>query len=340
MRYISFEHRLLKVQKVAENWSERVFGTSLEGRPIVGYLRQGEGPRIMAWALMHGNEPTGYEALVAFMDLNLKGTWCIIPILNPDGAEAFTRLNAEGLDVNRDARAQVTAEAQALEACRQWFKPEIALNLHDQRPRFYPTGGTLPASFSLLAPKGHPELMTDSQRKAQAILHAWTGHLQSNFPGQLARFDDAFYPTAFGEYFQETGCATITLETGIAPKDWGRTSVARAEMECLALLDAHAHEWLASTERTNYLELPMNASPANEWTIQHVDGHCHLRLHETQQDGEYVTRWEVDEYLPDRPTWITSTTSTSLKHLAAGTLLTEAYLSSLGISVPDIGLKN
>ena len=340
MRYTSFENRLTQARNAAKNWDERLFGTSQEGRPIIGFYRQGRGPKILAWALMHGNEPTGFEALLQLMASEVQGTWCILPILNPDGAEAFTRLNARGMDVNRDARLQATAEAQALEACRSWFQPDIALNLHDQQPRFYPKGGTLPSSFSLLAPKGHPEESTESQINAQAILHAWATHLTGKHPGQVARFDDAFYPTAFGEYFQESGCATITFETGISPADWERVSVAQSEYECLKSLDVHAAEWMASSQRSAYLDLPMNASPANEWVIAHADGHCHLRLLESVQNGMYSVKWEVDDFQADHPTWLTSETSTSLAHLVAGTVLDVDYFESLGISVPTIGLKN
>jgi len=131
VRYKSFTTRLQSARQAASGWEERLIGTSEEGRPIVAFVQEGSGPRILAWALMHGNEPTGYEALVQLLGSKVQGHWCVIPVLNPDGAEAFTRVNACGVDVNRDARDQVSAEAKALEACRTWFQPDIALNLHD-----------------------------------------------------------------------------------------------------------------------------------------------------------------------------------------------------------------
>ena len=340
MRYKSFSTRLLSARQAASGWDERSIGSSEEGRPIVAFVQEGSGPRILAWALMHGNEPTGYEALLQLLGSNLQGHWCVIPILNPDGAEAFTRTNARGVDVNRDARDLVSAEAKALEACRVWFQPDIALNLHDQRPRFYPEGGDKPASFSLLAPKGHPEHTTVSQYQAQSILHHWARALTEAFPGQVARFDDSFYPTAFGEYFQETGCATITFETGISPEDWGRKTVALAEADCLRALDAHASQWLIGKEWSAYTQLPLNASPANEWGVAFPGGHCHLRVHEMVQNGQYAVKWEVDAYHAEQPTWLRTETSTSLGHLELGAVLDEAYLASLGISAPETGLKN
>ena len=340
MRYKSFSNRIQSARQAASGWEERSIGTSEEGRPIVAFVREGSGPRILAWALMHGNEPTGYEAILQLLGSHVQGHWCVIPVLNPDGAEAFTRVNAHGVDVNRDARDLVSAEAKALEACRVWFQPDIALNLHDQRPRFYPEGGDKPASFSLLAPKGHPEIATASQRQAQCILHHWALTLTEDFPGQVARFDDTFYPTAFGEYFQETGCATITFETGISPKDWGRKRVAFAEAECLRALDTHASRWLNAKESSAYTELQLNASPANEWVIVHPGGYCHLRVHEVVSNGEYRVKWEVDAYRAERPTWLRTEISTSLDHLELGNVLEEAYLASLGISVPETGLKN
>ena len=340
MRYKTFDIRLSSLLQSAQSWEQKLIGYSEGGRPIIAFTHKGEGPAIMAWSLMHGNEPTGYESLLQFMSHTIQGNWCIIPILNPDGAEAFTRNNGLGIDVNRDARDQISAEAKALEVCRVWYQPEVALNLHDQRPRFYPSGGILPASFSLLAPKGHPEFETKSQRIAQQILHHWAKQIDLKYPKQIARFDDSFYPNAFGEYFQESGCATITLETGIAPGDWARAGIALTLKECLIALDTNVKEWQQLETRSAYLTLPKNVNLANEWVIQYPGGQSHLRLHEEVEAGEYKLQWEVDVFTPNQPIWFQSVTTTSLEKHKIGEILSEAYLTSIGLTCPELGLRN
>ena len=67
---------------------------------------------------MHGNESTTTKAIFDFLKFLLQKdhfnneiesfkeewTFYIIPILNPDGAELFTRENANKVDLNRDAQ--------------------------------------------------------------------------------------------------------------------------------------------------------------------------------------------------------------------------------------------
>lgn len=343
MRYQPFDRRLERLRDAAQNfgWNEVLLGNSAQGRPIVGFIQEGGGPRILAWSLMHGNEPTGFEALVAFMrHTKFESSYLILPILNPDGAEAFTRHNGDGVDVNRDARAQVSPEARALVLAAKRFRPDIALNLHDQRPRFYPEAGSRPATFSFLAPKGHPEAPTSAQHhaqnRAQSILSRWTQLLLPSWEGGVARFDDQFYPTAFGEFFQEQGIATMTIETGIALGDWSRESAASQLTDLLFDLDAgHAETTLDSGP---YLALPMNDSPANEWVIHHADGVLHLRQHEQVTAGVYTFHWMVDTWLEHRPTWMESRTTHAFGSPSVGEVFTMEALYAEGL-VPDLGLK-
>ncbi len=343
MRYQSFNLRLARLREAAQNfgWHEVLLGASAQGRPIVGFIQEGGGQRILAWSLMHGNEPTGYEAILAFMRRpKYESSYFLLPILNPDGAEAFTRFNGEGVDVNRDARAQESAEARALVMAAKRFHPHIALNLHDQRPRFYPEAGSMPATFSLLAPKGHPDVPTPAQRqaqiKAQSILARWTQLLLPSWEGGLSRFDDQYYPTAFGEFFQEQGIATMTIETGISLGDWSRAEAATQLTHLLTDLDAWQEE--AVMDPGPYLALPMNASPANEWVIHHANGVLHLRLHEQVAAGVYSCHWMVDTWLDQGPTWMESRTTHAFGSPPVGEVFTTEVLQAAGL-VPDLGLK-
>ena len=56
-------------------------------------------------------------------------------MLNPDGAEAVMRYNAQGIDINRDARRLATPEGRALRRAVETLKPQFGFNLHNQHAR-------------------------------------------------------------------------------------------------------------------------------------------------------------------------------------------------------------
>ena len=167
MRYIKTSERLNLLKDVAnENgWSTDVIGQTKNGVDLFIFRnRPDKHVDICAWSLMHGNEPTGFNALLSFMQRpNTLISWSIFPVVNPNGADLFKRLNADALDINRDARNLSSIEGLALSKWVLGENPSLALNLHDQRTCFYPKGKDVPASFSLLAPKGNRDYETTSQ---------------------------------------------------------------------------------------------------------------------------------------------------------------------------------
>lgn len=84
--------------------------TSVEGNPIYhfDYLSDNPGKkRILVFSLIHGDElPAGdvgrywVERLSSLQ--NPRNEWRVIPILNPDGVKTKSRLNARGVDLNRN----------------------------------------------------------------------------------------------------------------------------------------------------------------------------------------------------------------------------------------------
>ena len=103
-------------------------GRSYENREIYR-MEWGHGEtKILMWSQMHGNEPTATSALLdmfTFLQKNRELAWVkkleenltirVIPMLNPDGAEVYTRRNAQSIDINRDALALETPEGKTLE---------------------------------------------------------------------------------------------------------------------------------------------------------------------------------------------------------------------------------
>ena len=87
-------------------------GYSVNNLPIYS-LTLGKGKKkVLLWSQMHGNESTTTKAIFDLLnvlfsvpnhDILEHCTLKIIPILNPDGAKVYTRLNANQVDLNRDA---------------------------------------------------------------------------------------------------------------------------------------------------------------------------------------------------------------------------------------------
>ncbi len=226
--------RLLK--KVSDASAGRLkmekFAESIEGRAI--YLATlGSGPRrVLLWSQMHGDEPTHTAVLLDLAnyliqlpakpqaDDILRGcTLHFIPMLNPDGAEAVTRFNAQGIDINRDARRLATPEGRALRRAVELVKPDFAFNLHNQHARSSVGKPPKPAAVSVLAPapdaSGHE---TPSMRRAKQMCAVFVEAVRPIVPGMISRYDDAHEPRAFGDTIQATGAATMLVEAGGWPE--------------------------------------------------------------------------------------------------------------------------
>jgi predicted deacylase len=121
-------------------------GMSQQGRemPLVLLADQGRfdpsRPTVMVIGQQHGNEPAGGEAVLALAQqfaggpnaaLLQKVNLVLVPRGNPDGAERFTRVTANGIDVNRDHLLLRTPEARLLAAATLRFRPQVVLDLHE-----------------------------------------------------------------------------------------------------------------------------------------------------------------------------------------------------------------
>lgn len=220
-------HRRLK--EVLPSFSViQELGNSPENRPIYK-ISLGNGPlRLLFWSQMHGNEPTATRALLDFFKflkspqgtdwfapLHNKLTLSVIPMLNPDGAFRFTRRNAAGIDMNRDARSRSTIEMQLFFAHIVQFAPHWAFNLHDQRNIYNVNLSEKPASISLLAPSADISVsLTPNRFEVMQLAAALARMMQAVIPGGVGRYSDEFYPTATGDNLQAMGIQTLLIESG------------------------------------------------------------------------------------------------------------------------------
>src|SRR5690606_28823278 len=147
-------------------------GVSVLKRPIY-QLKYGTGAKsVMLWSQMHGNEPTATMALMdLFNFLEARGdgmdsirnllseqtSLYVIPMLNPDGADVYTRRNAMDVDLNRDARSGATVEGRILINAAKTVEPDYGFNLHDMHIYYNVPGTPTPVTIALLAPAYNEE---------------------------------------------------------------------------------------------------------------------------------------------------------------------------------------
>ncbi|NMH26178.1 M14 family metallopeptidase [Flavobacterium solisilvae] len=229
-RYITLKH----IEDLIFKYPYQVIGKSVLGKPIYK-LEFGTGKtKIFMWSQMHGNESTTTKALFDFINFLHSNTtesntilnnftFCLLPMLNPDGAELYTRENANKVDLNRDAQNLSQPESVLLREVFNDFKPDFCYNLHDQRTIFGAGETGKPATVSFLAPAYNDEREINEVRsKAIEVIVAMNETLQQFIPNQVGRFDDSFNINCIGDTFQSMNVPTILFEAGHFQGDYDR----------------------------------------------------------------------------------------------------------------------
>lgn len=275
-----FKHAELQplLAALPDDFRRRRVGTSIGGRRI-DLVSWGQGPEpVLLWSQMHGDEPTATAALFDIFNF-LQGrndgwdtlrnrlaeelTIHFVPMLNPDGAEVFSRRNALGVDLNRDALRLTNPETSLLKSLRDSLDAQWGFNLHDQSKYYgagYPT--ERPATISVLAPAyDFAESVNNVRGEAMQLIVLMNSVLQPLVPGGVARYDDAFEPRAFGDNMQLWGTRTILIESGGYPGDPEKQEIRRLNfVAILAALDGIASQSFRSLDREAYEDIPYNKS--------------------------------------------------------------------------------
>ncbi|WP_318345987.1 M14 family metallopeptidase [Flagellimonas baculiformis] len=246
-------------------------GKSVGGKTLHAFIIGSGRRKVLMWSQMHGNESTTTKAIwdmVNFLQSDeviaehiLKNcTLMIVPMLNPDGAKAYTRVNKNEVDLNRDAKMLTQPESVALRLLFEEFQPDYCFNLHDQRTLFSAGATDKPATVSFLSPASNEARdVTPARETAMKIIVAMDTLLQKLIPGQVGRYDDGFNDNCVGDAFQMTGTPTILFEAGHFPKDYERERtreyIFQALIEALKTIALDQIEHFSSED---YFKIPEN----------------------------------------------------------------------------------
>lgn len=270
-RYITHHHIKPLIKSRHKEWRADVIGASVLGNPIHA-IKIGTGnKKVLMWSQMHGNESTTTKALFDLLNtlsstetqiahILESCTLYIIPILNPDGALVYTRLNANQVDLNRDAKNLSQPESVILRSVFNNFKPHFCYNLHGQRTIFGAGNTGRSATVSFLSPAQDKSCKLTANRKmAMEVIAVMNTKLQKLIPNQVGVYDDAFNLNCVGDMFQSENVPTILFEAGHYKRDYSRDKTREfIYIALLESLDYIAKNEVNGSSYEGYLGIPEN----------------------------------------------------------------------------------
>ena len=271
-RYINADYIKDLLEKHSKYFELTVIGKSVLNEDI-HFIKIGSGKkRILMWSQMHGNESTTTKSVFDLLNLladkenkTVKQlmdncTIGVIPMLSPDGSRSYTRLNANGVDLNRDAQNLTQPESKVLRSCFDNFKPDFCFNLHGQRTIFSAGLTNKPATVSFLSPAQDDNCsITETRKKAMDVIVRINQQLQKQIPGQVGIYDDAFNINCVGDTFQVLNAPTILFEAGHYSGDYDREKVRNLIFQALwiGIVEIVFND-IKGINELAYLKIPQN----------------------------------------------------------------------------------
>lgn len=296
-RYVTHGQLREFLNRMSETFQVATIGRSVQGRSIESITLGSGKKRVLMWSQMHGNESTttkavldlmnflGSEEVEAFKILK-ECTLKVIPMLNPDGAQVYTRINANKVDLNRDAKTLTQPESRSLRRIYEDFRPQYCFNLHDQRTLFNVGNTPKPATVSFLAPASDAQgSITESRRKSMLLIGAMAHGLNALIPGQMGRYDDTYNANCVGDTFQALGTPTVLIEAGHFANDYDREAVREYIFYALSFaLDTIAGAGFKKFKELDYFAIPENNTLFFDVLIQNAKA-VNESLHEKDRIG-------------------------------------------------------
>ena len=270
-RYLTLKHIQPLLATLEQYFKIEVAGRSVLQQPIYSVTAGNGKCRVLIWSQMHGNESTTTKAIFDFLNFLSSGsdlaevylnhfTFKILPMVNPDGADAWTRVNANGIDLNRDSVDLSQPESRVLREAFESFVPHYCYNMHDQRTIFGVGNPPKPATVSFLAPSFNEARDVNNCRgSAMRIIVAMAKYLDKHIRGQVGRFDDSFNINCIGDMFQSLGVPTVLFEAGHYQGDYEREQTRKfIFLALLAGFYAIYENVLVEADLKDYFIIPQN----------------------------------------------------------------------------------
>ncbi len=208
--------------------------------------------RVLVLCRQHGDEPASTEAVLRFIHKTASGndpalraelrrvTLYIVPMANPDGAQAGTRANSAGIDLNRDWGVFSQPETRALARAALLLQPQVVIDAHNWDAHDPYNAHCLEIARTMETPLGK-------------ITH----QMQQACVADLAASGYQVHPTAFGpdadprlahRWFARQGLPALLVETHSGdPRD--AADFQRRQGLYLSLLHGLARRLAASSPR-------------------------------------------------------------------------------------------
>lgn len=235
-----------------------------------------EGRKVLIWARQHGDEPECTAALnISLSELLSQSNdvpvykkileeldILVVPMVNPGGTDMFTRESVVGIDLNRDAAAQVTPEASVLIKLKDTFNPEFAFNMHDMNPRKHSEDDN-PELVTLAfqaGPFDEHNRDNDVRSKAKTIIGKMIDTVQDRCL-HIAKYKANYMNRAFGDSMMRWGVSCILIESGSLPDTAGGDDEV-IRLHALSLMSGLYHIAIDEDKPYNsdfYANLPLDA---------------------------------------------------------------------------------
>jgi len=300
-RYIAPEFIANFVSQLSADFTVDTLGYSVENQPIHSVVFGKGKVKIFMWSQMHGNESTTTKSMLDFCHFleQEKGsdfykkviencTFFMIPMLNPDGSKNWTRVNANKVDLNRDAQDLSQPESKILRGVFDTFQPDYCFNLHGQRTiyGFEETGK--PSILSFLAPSADVERsFTFSRKRSASVIAHIFKNLRSDLDGNIGLYNDAFNSNCVGDAFQEARVPTILFEAGHYPDDYAREKT-RAYVFAALLYAIEACSKAIDYDITAYKDIPEHSACYCDGHIMNGTERRSIYYVERLEDGDLI----------------------------------------------------
>lgn len=193
-------------------------------------------------------------------------------MVNPDGAEKFTRRNRAKIDLNRDALRRTNPESKMLYKLQKRIKPQFGFNLHDQGSLYTAGNSFKTAALSFLLPAfNYDKDINDVRNNGMKVIVDIYNSLSRFIPGHIGRYDDSFEPRAFGDNFVKWGTSSVLIESGGWKNDYEKQFVRKLNyLAILTGLYSMATGNYANNNIEDYFAIPENNNVLYDMLIHNV----------------------------------------------------------------------